>query len=155
MKRVREEDGPNPAEDESISPPHPPNQFGDWLIANIYKYAKVRDSDELAQLKAEHEVLQKHCDKLLRFARGAVDSDFAVYPQFCGDCGSTRVKEARQLCGRCRDAYVSCWECVPRHCKSLRHRLCFDCINDEFEDNNDVVCNGIHPDMCTFLDIDD
>jgi hypothetical protein len=149
MKRGMEEEEPNPGEDESVTPP--PNQFGDWLIANIYKYAKVRDSDELAQLKAEHEVLQKHCDKLLHFAREVViDSDFAVYPQFCGDCGSTRVKEAREVCGRCRDAYVSCWFCVPRHCKSLRHRLCFDCINDEFEDHDDIVCNGIHPDKCVF-----
>jgi len=150
MKRARgEEEGNNPRKDESVPPP-PPNQFGDWLIANIYKYANVRDSDELAQLKAEHEVLQKHCDKLLHFAKDLVRSDFAVYPQFCGDCGNTRVKEARRLCGRCRDAYVSCWECVPRFCKSLRHQLCFDCINDEFEDADDVVCNGNDPDTCTF-----
>lgn len=153
MKRVREGE-PDPGEYQGVqssATTHPPNEFGQWLLENIYKYAKVRDSDELKVLWKAHDALVIQYDKLLRFTREVVeDADYAIYPQFCSDCGDTRVKDQRAICGRCRDAYVSCWQCVPRHCTSRNHRLCIDCFNDEFEDADDVVCTGENPDGCTF-----
>jgi hypothetical protein len=148
MKRVREEDGPNPTKDEGISPPHAPNQFGDWLITNIYKYANVRDSDELAQLKAEHAAVKTHRDELLQvFREVIVDDNFKEYSWFCFVCGDTRVMEERTVCGRCQDAYVPCDKCPVSLCRSETHPVCHVCAEQQYED--EFICDGYADVFCT------
>ncbi len=153
MKRVREGE-PDPGEHQGVqssATTHPPNEFGQWLLENIYKYAEVRDSEELAKLRKELRRVDENRRALVQFAWEVVhDNDYQLYQNFCSACGNTRLKESRTICGRCNNEYVPCSQCVPRFCASKRHLLCNACIEDEEEDDDDVVCNGVYPYDCAF-----
>ena len=129
-----------------------PNQFGQWLLENIYKYARVRDSEELATLRKKLKRVNRKCDALVQFAWEVIkdDSDFEQYPNFCNRCGNTRLNESRTVCGRCYNDYAPCTQCMPHSCASGRHLLCDDCAAEEEEDDNGVMCNGQYGLECDF-----
>lgn len=143
MKRARE-DGPSPGEDKNISGPdrHAPNQFGEWLLENIYKYARVRDSDKLAEVTRKYNDLSKRFAELLQYVRMGGHHD--DYNDFCVGCGRTDITERRETCSACDDAFVSCSRCGVDKCDSGRHVICLMCKRLRRE------CNGRHPDTCTF-----
>jgi hypothetical protein len=150
MKRAREQEA-DPGEDNSVlssATTHSPNEFGQWLLENIYRYADARDSDELAALKEELAVVKRHRDGLLQRMRDITNYDsYRVYPWFCWRCGDTDVREHRRLCGRCRARPVPCSTCKPAMCASKRHNICDYCKDDEEEESSDS-CEGNFPDFC-------
>lgn len=145
-KRVREEDNVIVEEgEEGGRDTVVPNQFGQWLLENIYKYAEVRDSEELATLRKKLKRVNRERDALREFAWQVMqDTDFERYPNFCCECGNTRLNESRTVCGRCYNEYAPCKRCEPRSCASKRHLLCGDC------EDEDVVCNGRYDSECDF-----
>lgn len=128
-----------------------PNQFGQWLLENIYKYAEVRDSEGLAALRKELKRTKRKYEALRLFAWEVVlEKDFEQYPNFCNVCGNTCVRESRTVCSRCCGDYAPCKQCEPRSCASKRHLLCDDCVEEEKEDDDGVVCNGRYESECDF-----
>jgi hypothetical protein len=128
--------------------PEKANQFGQWLLENIYKYAEVRDSDALADVTKKHKVLSKRFDRLLSYVRvsGAFDDHWG----FCTACGSNTVSdEPRDMCYSCSRAYVPCSNCGPEMCAAEKHPICFSCARLKVE------CNGRHPSWCTEPESDD
>jgi hypothetical protein len=147
MKRVRQE-GADPGEDESVqstTATHPPNEFGQWLLENIYKYAKIRDSEELVKLKKEKEVLEERCaDLVLALQYGWRPRDMKW---FCAGCWDTRLPDnesGRPLCSRCLETPVSCTRCIPQFCRRGLHRICQFCVDTPF-----VSCSGRDVLQCT------
>lgn len=150
MKRVRELSVGEEEEDGGRAP-EKANQFDRWMIRKIYGYAKVRDSKELARLTKKFKRVCDDYEALRQFACEVVHyNDFELYPNFCSECGKTCLKESRTVCGRCYSSYAPCTQCVPRFCASKRHLLCNDCVKEEEEDEDDVVCNGLYASDCDF-----
>lgn len=145
-KRVREEESMSGGGGGGGGPAKA-NQFGEWLLENIYKYAEVRDSDGLAKLRGDYEDLNKRFQDLLDYMRAW---GFGInFGSFCTGCGNTRVKEQRTTCDSCNDVYISCSTCGPTLCRSGRHRICFRCALRK-ED-----CDGFYPNRCSRDDDDD
>jgi len=146
MKRAREdddEDSPNPGEDKSIPGPHrhAPNQFGQWLLENIYKYARVRDSDRLADVTKKYEDLSKRFHDLLVYVQAS--GLYEGYHDFCVGCGRTNITEAREDCMQCGTTFVACSTCGPDVCVSEKHVICFTCARLNMD------CDGSEINQCT------
>jgi hypothetical protein len=141
-KRVRESSSAEEEEDGggSARAPEKANEFGQWLLENIYKHAEVRDSEELAKLKRQR-------DDLLEALRQVVDDSSSEYPWFCACCGDTRVIETRGMCGRCSFRFVPCSKCVPGVCSSQKHKICGLCEEDD-EEEDIPNCTGVFPYFC-------
>lgn len=146
-KRVRESAEEEEEEVDGGRAPEKANQFGQWLLENIFKYAEVRDSEALEDVTKKYEDLQKGFDDLLKFVRerGFCDD----YWRFCNGCGRTDVDEPRYTCYSCEEAYVPCVKCGEEKCASGKHHICFECARMKFD------CDGRHRDRCTELESDD
>lgn len=150
-KRVRESSSAEEEEDGGDArAPEKANEFGQWLLENIYKYAEVRDSEELAKLRKEHEELKRDRNEL-RLLFSETIEETGYYEQctwFCGNCGDTHVYHERRKCGRCRSRYAPCNACVPAACASGRHLLCQYCEEDD-EEEDIPNCVSELPDICS------
>jgi hypothetical protein len=140
-KRVREESAAAKEEEEDGGAPEKANQFGQWLLENIYKYADVRDSERLANVTKMYKVTRKRFDDLLAYVRA--DGEMANDIDVCFGCGRTDVTEVRSDCTECEYGLVSCSVCVPDLCASGKHELCFVCARLNIE------CDGRDHYWCT------
>jgi hypothetical protein len=145
-KRVREEESTSGGGGGG-SGPAKANQFGQWLLENIYKYARVRDSDNLAKVTKKYDDLSKRFEDLLAYMRASGVHDY--YTNLCVECGRTDISESRDTCESCRDAYVSCTECGAEPCASGKHLICLTCAQLK------LTCDGRLHHQCTDLYNDD